>query len=231
MPSDSDDSSSASSSRGLKLTPHFGGAHITPIKGIGVFFDKAGQPSTTPTVFVHFLQKFLAASDVIVFFHLRPLSTPTVPPEERYAVTRCFKSEPGSAFSSPMPSCFRLVIRHGYTNEVITRDLGLLVCEQIRNFLIREGATRAQKPAAAIETRQKEDSPSSPHTSIDPNSKLVPYTAESELVSSHLRNLQNVFEQQVVYIVGKEQMRIKDGTNYLRRVVMGVFMDEGEYEE
>jgi KUP system potassium uptake protein len=224
IPSDSDNSSSASSgNRGLKLTPYFGGAAITPIKGIGVFFDKTGQPSTTPTVFVHFLQKFLAASDIVVFFHLRPLSTPTVPPEERYTVTHCFSS-PGST-TSPMPRCFRLVIRHGYTDEVITRDLGLLVYEQIRNFVIREGTARARLAAAIIESQfSQNDSNPPPTSSSAEKQKLVPYTTESDLVSSHLRNLQNAYDDQVVYIVGKEQLRIKEGTNYFWSVALWAFL-------
>ena len=39
----------------------------------------------------------------MVFFHLRPLETPSVPPENRYTVTRV-----------AIPNCYRLVVRHGY---------------------------------------------------------------------------------------------------------------------
>lgn len=39
----------------------------------------------------------------MVFFHLRPLETPSVPPETRYTVTRV-----------AIPNCYRLVVRHGY---------------------------------------------------------------------------------------------------------------------
>ena len=89
------------SSRGLKLTSPFGGFPITRIHGIGVFFDKSGAPSTTPTVFLQFLQKFRAAPDVTVFFHSRPLTTPTIPPEERYTITRCFVGKPSEPESMP----------------------------------------------------------------------------------------------------------------------------------
>lgn len=215
-PTDSSSSPSLSTPT-FQLTPHFGSSPITPIKGIGIFFDKAGQPSTTPTVFVHFLQKFLAASSVIVFFHLRPLSSPTVLPEDRYTVTRCFEYSDGG-FS---PNCFRIVIRHGYTDEVITPDLGLLVYEQLRNFVIRESATRAQRAAIAAQQNLK-----TPPTSTSDSRPSTPtsYTSETALVSAQLRALQHAFEAQVVYIVGKEQMRIKDGTNLLRRAVLESFL-------
>ena len=121
-----DDSMSLENDRGLKLTPAFGGHTITRINGIGIFFDKAGASDTTPTVFVHFLQKFHAAPDVCVFFHLRPLTRPTVPPEERYTISRCFARTPDNA-QATMTNCYRLVIRHGYNDEVITSDLGMLM--------------------------------------------------------------------------------------------------------
>ena len=121
-----DDSMSLENDRGLKLTPAFGGHTITRINGIGIVFDKAGASDTTPTVFVHFLQKFHAAPNVCVFFHLRPLTIPSVPPEERYTISRCFASAPDNARAT-MTNCYRLVIRHGYNDEVITSDLGMLV--------------------------------------------------------------------------------------------------------
>lgn len=219
MPANTDSPLSSPGTPTFQLTPHFGSAPITPIKGIGIFFDKAGQPSTTPTVFVHFLQKFLAATDVIVFFHLRPLPLPTVPPEDRYTVARCFTSSEGG--SAGTPNCFRIVIRHGYTDEVITRDLGLLVYEQLRNFVIREGATHAQRAAIGMASSQQEKQPA---PSASPTSTPTSYTTETALVSSHLRTLQHAFESQVVYIVGKEQMRIKTGTNVFRRAVLWAFL-------
>jgi hypothetical protein len=51
-----------------------------PHNGIGIFFDKVGSPSTTPTIFVNFFQTFHAASEIVVFFNLRPLEIPSVHP-------------------------------------------------------------------------------------------------------------------------------------------------------
>ncbi len=46
------------------------------IVGFGIFFDKVGD--MVPTVFTQFLQKFQAKPEVMVFFHMRPLSVPSV---------------------------------------------------------------------------------------------------------------------------------------------------------
>ncbi|GFF84338.1 potassium transporter 5 [Aspergillus udagawae] len=172
----------------LILHPDLGGSTITPISGLGVFFDKSGNSATTPAVFLHFIQKFGAAPEVSVFFHLRPLSVPTVAPSERYTVMRChtYGNGPGK---QPISNCFRLIVRHGYTDEVITPDLGILVLDQIREFLARE-------------------SPS-----------VSPAGAHKETDALH-----RAWMSQVIYIVGKEQLRIARETNLFRRMVLVAFL-------
>jgi KUP system potassium uptake protein len=124
-------------SQTLCLTAPFGGSKVTVIRGMAIFLDKDGAGSTTPTAFVHFVQKFHATCEVAVFFHLRPISTPSVPCDERYSVTRWFVGAQGER-KAAMRKCYRLTIRHGYIDEVITGDLGMLVFEQIHNCIIRE---------------------------------------------------------------------------------------------
>jgi KUP system potassium uptake protein len=247
---DDSDLSEKNSTRGLKLTPAFGGHTVTRINGIGIFFDKAGAPSTTPTVFVHFLQKFHAAPEVFVFFHLRPISSPTVPVEERYTITRCFTGAPGERRSA-MPNCYRLVIRHGYNDEVITHDLGMLVFEQLRNFVIREGSEPAMQKArievheetpdtSNTSTTESENAAAGhPHITFHdrPKDTQTTSTAEQEKdysmpwpsfdqasVSKKLSDLQRAYSSQVVYVVGKEQMRISPKTNFVRSILLGAFL-------
>ncbi|GFF27110.1 potassium transporter 19 [Aspergillus lentulus] len=172
----------------LVLHPDLGGSTITPISGLGIFFDKSGNSATTPAVFLHFIQKFGAAPEVSVFFHLRPLSVPTVAPSERYTVIRCqtYGNGPGK---QPIPNCFRLIVRHGYTDEVVTPDLGILVLDQIRGFLARESPS-----ADSADARKETDA------------------------------LHRAWKSQVIYIVGKEQLRIARETNFFRRMVLMAFL-------
>lgn len=139
-PESSSDKGTTAPAHILRLTPAFGGAPISPIKGIGIFFDKTGSPHTTPTVYIHFLQKFQASPAVVVFFRLRALSIPTVASEDRISVSRSFS--PAIVDGTLAPSGFRdffcIPLRHGYTDEVVTRDLGVLLYEQLRGFVIRE---------------------------------------------------------------------------------------------
>ncbi|OAF62424.1 hypothetical protein VC83_00735 [Pseudogymnoascus destructans] len=97
----------------------YGGVPLSTTKG----FDKAGE--TTPIVFSHFVLKLTAMLEVSVFFHLRPLETPLVAPENRHAVSRL-----------AIPNCYHLVVRYGYNDEIITPNLASLIAEQIRRYLI-----------------------------------------------------------------------------------------------
>ena len=240
---------------GLRFTHTFGSAPISAIKGMGIFFDKSGLPNTTPTVFVHFLQKFQAAPAVVVFFHIRPLSIPTVPLEERFTVNRCL----GKPTSRVRTQFFRITLRHGYTDEVVDQDLGSQIYGHLRSFLIREGArtdldsSPEQEIAALMPPEPIETMLSSPSSSSIPAShqeghrldkimECVPSGRQSlsnqvprisneqqERVRRGLLSLVSAYEDQTVYIVGKEQMRILevDGCKpkgWCRRIALAAFL-------
>ena len=59
-----------------------------------------------------------------IFFHLRALEIPSVASEDRFTVSRL-----------ALPNYYRLVIRHGYNDEILSNDVGGLVLEQIRRYL------------------------------------------------------------------------------------------------
>lgn len=214
----------------MRLTSAFGGGELTNMKGIisnqsyhpnkpltaslptgfGIFFDKVGD--MTPIVFIQFLSKFVATPSVTVFFHLRPLSTPSVPDEDRYTIDR-----------TVIPNCYRLTIRHGYMDEVVTEDLAMLIYSQLRDFIIREAAKSASThphtatisdAAPAAEKGKAEESASSTASSSSANLA----------VSASLATLEKAYETQVVYIVGKEQMRIRTKTKIWRRVTLAAFL-------
>ena len=154
----------------------------------------------------------------MVFFHLRPLETPSVAPEDRYTVTRV-----------AIPNCYRLVVRHGYMDEVITPDLASLVCEQVRNYIVCQGA--------ALKTKSKEYDADS--TGVQPREiSFTPLPRENkgysdpekrsqtseQSIAMDLATLQEAFDRQVLYIIGKEQMKIKPGGGWMRKILLHVFL-------
>ncbi len=151
----------------------------------------------------------------MIFFHLRPLETPSVPPERRYTVTRV-----------AIPNCYRLVVRHGYMDEVITPDLASLVCEQVRNFIVCQGAalkSSDSEPSTSDQTQEISFAPLSRNEKggSDPETKAL--TTE-ETIAADLAKLQHAFDRQVLYIIGKEKMRIKMGTKVWRTVLLRAFL-------
>ena len=185
--------------------------------GFALFFDKASD--MTPTVFIQFLSKFVATPQAMVFLNLRPLSKPSVAPADRYTVT-----------STSIPNCYRLVIRHGYTDEVITHDLALLVYEQIEAYIIRQGAL-PQRITAVVQSDGHEKgaavgsaSTVPTDTSSDSKGSVDVAEAAGNDTANRLAALTAAYKAQVLYIVGKEQMRIREATRIPRRVALGAFL-------
>lgn len=173
---------------------------------------------------------------ITVFFHLRPLETPSVPAESRYTVTRV-----------AIPNCYRLVVRHGYMDEVITPDLASLVCEQIRSYLILQSATlklskdsstaNSNSTTTHIQTREIAAGAAATtsiafeplprerniHNEKGSDPEQTSNTTEATLAAD-LAKLQSAFDRQILYIIGKEQMRVKGGTKLWRRFLLYSFL-------
>ncbi|KAI1299108.1 potassium uptake protein [Xylaria venustula] len=209
----------------LSLAVRWGGGSISPIRGFGIYFDKTGV--LTPTVFTQFVTKFGAIPEVTVFFHLHPVETPTVPPSERYLVSRL----------GVIPGCYRLVVRHGFMDEVITPDLAALIYEEVRKFVMNPAG--AAEPGEKLETSPSEAKAGSQSSSTAVSENPVPPAEEdskgkqrrggpAELEDAKVRHelacLDRAFATKVSYVVGKEQMKIKTGASLFRRLMLETFL-------
>lgn len=217
---------------GLSLAERWGGGSLTRIKGLGIYFDKTGV--MTPTVFTQFVSKFGAIPENMVFFHLHPVEAPTVPDGERYSVSRL----------GAIPGCYRLVISHGYMDEVISPDLALLVYEQVRKFIIRQAVTaalpdeaEAQDKSVATSTSFEQGKANGAEGGIRTTAAATGSTTTEEekgktpeafvaddRVKDEVARLDRAFASKVMYVIGKEQMRIKTETKLFRRVLLATFL-------
>src|ERR1700761_9050842 len=50
-----------------------------------------------------------------------------VPPDDKFAITR-----------TGLPNCYRMVIRYGYAEQVLSKELGKTVYTELRNYVITE---------------------------------------------------------------------------------------------
>ena len=232
----------------LRLKPKYGGESLSFIKGLGIFFDKSGE--TTPAVFSQFLSKLAAIPEVMIFFHLRPIEAPSVSPENRYSVSRL-----------GIPNCYRIVVRHGYTDEVIAPNLAALLCEQVQKYIVTSGAIlkHPNSPTTIVQTQDEQGSTQDEHDSSitivetqdeldqtqntngsstppSQNEKVPKVREESQhsestnnsqtdkSVAADLEKLLEAHDRKILYIIGKEQMRVRSGTSIWRKVLLRIFL-------
>lgn len=217
----------------LHLTHDFGAAPVSRIRGIGIFFDKSGNPVTCPTAYIHFLQKFQASPEVVVFFHMSALSVPKVAFEDRFVVSRCFGSVSGDSDRAPLPlrDYFRVILRHGYTDEVVSRDIGAIIFEQLRGFVIREcggpSVRSTELNITPVPSNTDNEIESAETSSYSKKTPTPSSEDDQNLAHRLLASLDAAYGQQVVYVVGKEQMRIRPDRSIkgiVRSILMGSFL-------
>lgn len=170
------------------LTKSYGGGRVSVVDGVGIYFDKVGD--MVPIVFSQFIRKFAARPEIVVFFHLRPLSVPSVPESERYILSR-----------TAISSTYRLTIRHGYMDVIVNPDLGRMVMKQVILFITRG------------------ETPTTPST--DGGASLQQHSPETQ---AELDTVERAFAAQTTYVMGKEQMKVRPGSNILRAMILELFL-------
>jgi KUP system potassium uptake protein len=138
----------SSSEKPLQLTKEFGSTSLTPVPGVGIFFDKSNSAKMAPLVFVQFVEKVRAYQEVMVFFHLAPLTMPHVPDHQKFVITR-----------TAVPGCYAVAVRYGYNEHVTTNLLDRVIYQQLRAW-VEENPRRtvpdSEKPALLESTLAEE---------------------------------------------------------------------------
>jgi KUP system potassium uptake protein len=120
-------------------------------------------------------------------------------------------------------------------DEVISPDLSSLIFEKVREHIVsraldREGegrsatgidtndatdVTKVNAKATIVEKDASEPSSSSP--------SAMPATSVAS-TTSRLTALERAYNHEVLYIIGKEQMKVKPGTNFFRKIMLRAFL-------
>lgn len=179
---------SAPGSPVTSLAREFGGGVVSTAPGLGIFFDKVGAGGDViPKVFTQFVRKFHSRPEVVVFFHLRTLTVPTVPMGERFVITRVHQ----------LASCYRITLRHGYTDEVLTTDLRQVIVDQLNDFVGRMG-----------------------------KQQVTGHTDQSEFIKQELSRLSCAGQSELIYVLGKQMMRPQHTkSSLIRRTFRHVFLE------
>lgn len=198
----------------LRLAGPKGGERLSVVKGLGIFFDKAGIK--TPLVFSQYISKFVCLPEVMVFFHMRPLEYPTVSSDARFIVSKI----------RYLPNCYRIVLRYGFMDEVITPDLASIVYRHLREYIIRERGPRTVEKGLPPPELAKLGAKYKTVHAIETEDEA---THEDEKEPLDLAQLQQAYEHRVLYILGKEEMIVKQETRIWRGMMLRMFLVLRDY--
>jgi KUP system potassium uptake protein len=154
--------------------------------------------------------------------------------DEKYALSR-----------TGLPNCYRMVIRYGYSESPMTQQLGRIVHDQLRDYIIhalRPGGSGAMRssPAGIITgipidtaTTTSSETPAAveKEKSLSDEDQVTATAAaeDSGMLDSErarrLAALDAAYRTQVVFIVGKEDLVVPDKAyNFVRRGVLAAFL-------
>ena len=190
----------------IRLVGSAGGEALSITKGLGIFFDKGGIK--TPLVFSQFINKLVSTPQVIVFFHMRPLEYPTVPAEDRFVVSKI----------RYLPNCYRIVVRHGFMDEVITADLAALVFRHLRDYVIKENVPGVVERQLSLPemARVTDEAPDTEQNGVLESEKAALFQAATAVDTIDLAQLQQAYDHRVLYVIGKEEMMVRRETAFWR---------------
>jgi KUP system potassium uptake protein len=114
-----------------------------------------------------------------------------------------------------LPNCYRFLIRHGYNDVIINDGLSELVYTELRKFLL---ASHVDIHRTVKITGTSDDDIA--------YARDVASSADSNTgLTRRLQTLETAKETQMVYVVGKEQLRVlKDKNNIFKRAVLDAFL-------
>lgn len=110
-----------------------------------------------------------------------------------------------------VPNCYRLVVRYGYNDEIITPNLVNVIVDQVRKYL----TSRSASVPLGEEDEGKD--------SVTPDSPTAEGSRDARaFLGSEIANLDVAYSHKVLYIIGKEQMKIKPNTTRVRMALLHV---------
>lgn len=193
------------------------GEELSQSNGMGVFFDKVGDK--TPIVFSQYMEKLAVLPQVSIFLNLRPVETPTVPESERYWVSKM-----------KLRNCYRLVIRHGYLDRVISANLASVCHNQVKRFILGRNSDQLNNGDHALTAHlnSRPDEQKEVNTTDEKPAEIADLSAavnhDGSSVEQDLAYLDNAFLTRALYIVGKEEIQLSRKMSLWRKVILGTFL-------
>ena len=97
--------------------------------------------------------------------------------------------------ATSIPNCFQVHVRHGFNEHVVTQNLGQLIGDRLRDFITGHGRM-----------------PDNPPDHRD------------EITLQRFEAVVKAYKAGVVYVIGREQLKPKPETSFVRRLALGAFI-------
>ena len=107
---------------------------------------------------------------------------------------------------------------------IITPDLASVIMEQVRRYLADDLQSLQAKQCTTASSSNDISAVNAQTNSPDTSETRRGENEDVQLRSRELEILKLAFEHKVLYIMGKEQMVTKSGTNILRKVLLNAFL-------
>lgn len=127
-----------------------------------------------------------------------------------------------------------MVIRYGYDDSPVIPQLGRVVYDEVRTYIIHQGATKSNTAITTgidipTSTTSESDSEKEKEKILgEPSSTAIgtPTSYPHQTTTSRLSALDNAYKTQVLFIVGKLQLRYPEASKYniVKRSLLMAFL-------
>ncbi|KAK6362611.1 hypothetical protein TWF730_000067 [Orbilia blumenaviensis] len=179
---------------------------VSSMKGIGIFMDKTGF--LYPTVYTRFLRSFEAQHAITLFLNVRHVILPEIEDDQRYAITKL----------DSLHNTYRIIARYGY-NETVPDNLAEVIKARLGDYLARSEHPAVEPPeGASAKLETITESFDTPTLKFTPDNEITPVVTtsqpqlrtqgqgESSSLNSERTALSSAFEEQVVFLLGKQRL-------------------------
>ncbi|KAF3180057.1 hypothetical protein TWF225_001893 [Orbilia oligospora] len=194
---------------------------VSGMKGIGIFMDKTGF--LYPTVYTRFLRSFEAQHAITIFLNVRYITIPSIENDQRYVITKI----------EALHNTYRIIARYGY-NEAVPENLAEIIKSKLGDYLALAEQPASEPPDgvfAKLETIT-ESTDASPMRMLPDNEITVASTArqrhgrlqvETSSLTSEKTALSSAFEEQVVFLLGKQRLIERRDRNKISKAVLACY--------
>ncbi|KAK6343812.1 hypothetical protein TWF696_007473 [Orbilia brochopaga] len=194
---------------------------VSAIKGIGIFMDKTGF--LYPTVYTRFLRSFEAQHVITVFLNIRHVTIPSIDDSQRYGISKL----------DSLLNTYRIIARYGYT-ESVPENLSDVIKTKLGEYLSRMEHPATESPNGESAKAENESSVAE-QAGDGTNTPAINFASEDEITQVRRRHgliettsltsertaLSSAFEEQVVFLLGKQRLTERKDRNIFSKVILG----------